>query len=349
MNIKPKHYLQTDPRWSSKPYRTSQEKSTVGGSGCGPTAAACIIETMTGKTFTPEDACNWSMAHGYKATGNGTYYAYFEPQFAEFGIVCKMLNWTKTYGNPNHPNHQKIFDMLKDGYYAIAVMGKGLWTKSGHFIVLWWEDGKVRIVDPASTRSERLNGDLNTFKSQVCYYWWIDAREFNKNGIKPIVPTQPDSYDTYTVVGGDSLSKIGKKVGVNWQTIAELNNISAPYMIYPGQVLKIREKSDKEDTDMAMDQNTFNKMFATAMASYRGNLQDNDSGEWSKKSRKFVSGSGMMVGAGSINGNPNMMWEDFLTREQAAALFYRFAELIRSGYFDSAEAAQLFEELAAMQ
>lgn len=103
MNTKPKHYLQTDPRWSKKPYRTSQEKSTIGGSGCGPTAAACIIETMTGKTFTPEDACNWSMAHGYKATGNGTYYAYFEPQFKEFGISCKMLNWTKTYGNPNRP------------------------------------------------------------------------------------------------------------------------------------------------------------------------------------------------------------------------------------------------------
>ena len=30
-----------------------------------------LIETLTGKTFTPEDACNWSMAHGYKALGNG--------------------------------------------------------------------------------------------------------------------------------------------------------------------------------------------------------------------------------------------------------------------------------------
>ena len=98
-----------------------------------------------------------------------------------------------------------------------------------------------------------------------------------------------------------------------------------------------------------MDQTTFNKMFAIAMTSYRGGLQDNDCGKWSEKARKFMERTKLMVGAGSINGQPNMMWGGYLTDGQAAALFYRFAELIRSGYFDSAEAAQLFEELAAMQ
>ena len=78
MNKKPVSYLQTDPRWKSKPYRVKGESATIGGSGCGPTAAAMIIETMTGKKYTPEDACNWSMAHGYKALGNGTYYGYFK-------------------------------------------------------------------------------------------------------------------------------------------------------------------------------------------------------------------------------------------------------------------------------
>ena len=189
MNKKPVSYLQTDPRWKSKPYRVKGESATIGGSGCGPTAAAMIIETMTGKKYTPEDACNWSMAHGYKALGNGTYYGYFKPQFAEFGIDCDMLNWTKTYGKPDHANHKKVFEMLKQGYYFIALMGPGLWTTGGHFVVLWWEDGKVRINDPASTKDARLNGDLKTFKSQVSYYWWIDARKFNGYGsaVKPPV------------------------------------------------------------------------------------------------------------------------------------------------------------------
>lgn len=179
MNKRPVSYLQTDSRWKAEPYRVTGENSTIGGSGCGPTAAAMLIETITGKTFTPVDACEWSMAHGYKALNQGTYYAYFTPQFAEFGIDCQMLNWQNTYGKPDHANHEVVAQKLKEGYYAIALMNKGLWTSSGHFVVLWWQDDKVRINDPASTKDARVNGDIRTFRSQVKYYWLIDAREHN--------------------------------------------------------------------------------------------------------------------------------------------------------------------------
>ena len=179
MNKQPVVYMQTDPRWASKDYSAKGESTTIGKSGCGPTCAAMLIETLTGRTFTPEDACNWSVEHGYKALNQGTYYSYFPPQFKAFGIDCKQLNGVSLYGKPNDAAHDKAFDLLKQGYYLIACMGKGLWTSSGHFVVVWWEDGKVRINDPASTRQERLNGDLATFKSQVKYYWAVDAREYN--------------------------------------------------------------------------------------------------------------------------------------------------------------------------
>lgn len=42
----------------------------------------------------------------------------------------------------------------------------------------------------------------------------------------------------YTVKSGDTLSKIGSKLGINWKDIATKNNISSPYTIYPGQKLK---------------------------------------------------------------------------------------------------------------
>ena len=51
-------------------------------------------------------------------------------------------------------------------------------------------------------------------------------------------PTPP-SDSTYTVQTGDSLSKIGAKLGINWREIASLNGISSPYIIYTGQVLKL--------------------------------------------------------------------------------------------------------------
>lgn len=44
---------------------------------------------------------------------------------------------------------------------------------------------------------------------------------------------------TYTVVSGDTLSRIGTKTGFRWQDIAKLNNISYPYTIRVGQVLKL--------------------------------------------------------------------------------------------------------------
>ena len=58
-------------------------------------------------------------------------------------------------------------------------MKKGNWTSGGHFVVVWWEDNKVRINDPASTKDRRLNGDINTFRNEAAYYWVIDARSYN--------------------------------------------------------------------------------------------------------------------------------------------------------------------------
>ena len=40
MNKQPILYLQTDGRWKAEPYRVQGENSTIGSSGCGPTAAA---------------------------------------------------------------------------------------------------------------------------------------------------------------------------------------------------------------------------------------------------------------------------------------------------------------------
>lgn len=52
-------------------------------------------------------------------------------------------------------------------------------------------------------------------------------------------PSESSSTNTYTVVSGDTLSKIGSKTGIAWKTIADLNGIKSPYIIKVGQVLKL--------------------------------------------------------------------------------------------------------------
>ena len=44
---------------------------------------------------------------------------------------------------------------------------------------------------------------------------------------------------TYTVRSGDCLSTIAQRFGVSWGSIARANGIYSPYIIYPGQVLRI--------------------------------------------------------------------------------------------------------------
>lgn len=179
MNKQPVYYMQTDPRWKDVDYSAPGEKTTIGRAGCGPTCAAMLIETITGKTFTPVDAAKWSLKHGGKAVNQGTYYSYFTKQFKEHGIACERLNTSTVYGKPNDPVHGKAFRLLQDGYYLIACMGPGTWTRGGHFVVVWWKDGKVRINDPNSKKTDRTNGDYNTFKKEVKYYWSVDAGDDN--------------------------------------------------------------------------------------------------------------------------------------------------------------------------
>ena len=143
-------------------------------------SAAMVISTLTGKTVTPVDTCDWSIRHGYKALNQGTYYSYFVPQLKAYGIQCKQMLGSRILNQPQHPIHEQVKQYLSQGYYVIALMGPGTWTKSGHFVLVWDWDSKVRINDPASTRAERLNGDPDTFRREVRMYWLVDAREFNK-------------------------------------------------------------------------------------------------------------------------------------------------------------------------
>lgn len=63
------------------------------------------------------------------------------------------------------------------------------------------------------------------------------------------------------------------------------------------------------------------------MTKYRKELQDNDCGVWSQEAREWAIQEGLFGGNGTtIDGQPNYMWQDSLTREQAAQLFYRYAQ-----------------------
>lgn len=82
-------------------------------------------------------------------------------------------------------------------------------------------------------------------------------------------------------------------------------------------VEKIKTDNGMEDEDM--DMTRFKELFSEM----RKDLQDNDSGAYSKEAREWALATGLIAGNGTqINGEPNCMWQDFLTREQLVTVLY---------------------------
>lgn len=175
-NVKPVSYLQTDPKWKNHNYSAKGESKTIGSAGCGVTSAAMVIATLKDKNVTPVTTAEWSMAHGYKALNQGTYYTYFVPQFNQYGIKCKQLNTSNLYGKSSSSAHTEALNALKNGNWVIACMGKGNWTNSGHFILLYkYENGYVYINDSASTKADRIKNTWDLFSKQVKYLWIVEV------------------------------------------------------------------------------------------------------------------------------------------------------------------------------
>lgn len=181
MNKQPVSYLQTDPRWGRLDYSAPREKTTIRASGCGPTAMAMVLATWADPKVTPETECAWALRHGYKAPHSGTYYGYFPPAAKRYGLTCYRVNGSNIYGNDRSAYHAQAKDALDRGDLVIACMGKGNWTSSGHYVLVYGiQVDTIYINDPASTLARRTRGSYDLFKQQVKYYWVIERPEHMK-------------------------------------------------------------------------------------------------------------------------------------------------------------------------
>ena len=174
--IKPVDYKQTDTRWGSNTYAADGETSTIKSAGCGPTALADILAALVSPYIDPLTTASGARQHGYKAYKSGTSYSFFVPCAAEYGVKVRRLNTSNVYGRTKAAVHAQALEELRKGNWLIACMGKGNWTKSGHYVVAYgYKDGMVYINDPASTKAARACNTWALFTSQVKYYWAIEV------------------------------------------------------------------------------------------------------------------------------------------------------------------------------
>lgn len=151
------YYNQLDSRWSNQLYGKS---STIGAAGCGPTALAIAVSTLTINTVDPPTVCAWSVANGHRCEGSGSYHSLIPEGAKHYGLHVEYLGRSSARELEKH---------LSSGHLVIAIMAKGHFTLSGHFIVLRGitKNGKVLVADPASYKRSGQEWDMSIILNEA--------------------------------------------------------------------------------------------------------------------------------------------------------------------------------------
>jgi hypothetical protein len=139
------YFNQLDIRFANQPFGTDR----IGTHGCGPAALSIVVSSLTNRIVDPIEMAEWAVANGGWAREQGSFHSLIPNGARGFGLTVE-------YNVQNNP--QRILDALHEGKLVIALMARGHFTRSGHFIVLRGvtADGQILVADPASlSRSER--------------------------------------------------------------------------------------------------------------------------------------------------------------------------------------------------
>lgn len=169
------YYNQMDSRWADKPYGP---RDTIGVSGCGPTSLAIVVSTFSDKSIDPVTMAKWAYDNGYLAEGTGSYHSLIPDGAQHFGLNVQ---------GAAQKDRQTIINALYSGKLVVAIMGKGHFTSSGHFMVLRGvtTEGKILVADPASRKRSEQAWDFSTILNEARKNaaeggpFWIISRKEN--------------------------------------------------------------------------------------------------------------------------------------------------------------------------
>lgn len=172
-----------------------------------------------------------------------------------FGSVGTARNWIRAFCDRvyERTGAQPIVYVQASMLNDVQNIGdRGLWVAqyanmnaTGYQDTPWNEGAYACAIRQYSSngRLPGYSGSLDLDK----FYGDVNAWNAYKAGHSSVTnvptpstpaPSTPAS-GTYTVRSGDTLSGIASMYGTSWQVLAQINNLSNPDLIYPGQVLKI--------------------------------------------------------------------------------------------------------------
>ena len=149
------YFNQLDERWANEPYGTDN----IGGYGCGPTSMSIVVSSLTSDIVDPVEMSEWAYENGGWCSKSGSYHALIPNAAKAWGLPVEGC----TASEP-----QRILDALSSGKLVVAIMSKGHFTSSGHFIVLRGvQEGKILVADPASYTRSQQSWDLSIILNEA--------------------------------------------------------------------------------------------------------------------------------------------------------------------------------------
>lgn len=216
------HFYQTDSRYANIPFNASGDtvKQTMGDSGCGPIAAAQVIQRYAGNGVDPINAAKYAISGGYKEVNGGTIPTFFRDYLAENSINTELLTDIKSTVN-KIGGGQPVILMGTDRANSTSTP----YGRSPHYVVATGFDrkGNIIIQNPESPTPDSVyNASEVLSKSSLAIGTSYNTAKFGKgtgyNKFLTRIPRYGRAANAHVVAiaydggGGSSSDYIGKHV-----------------------------------------------------------------------------------------------------------------------------------------
>lgn len=159
----PPKYYQDDPQWAAIPYASK----TVAEGGCGLCAfASALSYLMQDKSITPEtlvaqvgDSCTVYDDSGQLVNDVGLFVEY---AVAHYPVYSRGIYWQPA---------EALRDLEAGAVVLAGAEGRVVdeWY-DGHIVLLWWDDGMVKVFDPKSSTNREVSAKDFSLSDWMYFY-----------------------------------------------------------------------------------------------------------------------------------------------------------------------------------
>lgn len=150
------YFNQSESPWADQPYGTDD----IARYGCGPTAMAMVVNSMTEFYTDPILMAQWAVQEHHWAKQSGSYLTIVSGAAEAFGLKAYSIR---------EQTPEALRTALLSGDLIVALMGPGHFTKGGHFIVIHGVtlSGTLLVADPNSTERSLMEWDAELILSEL--------------------------------------------------------------------------------------------------------------------------------------------------------------------------------------